>query len=166
VILPVEESSLAVEPVIREPLVVALPVGHRLASRRKIPLKALSGEDSILFPRALSPAYYDQIISVCRNSGFSLRIIHEMDNIYTALALVEAGLGVSLFPASIQGLRRTGVIFRELEAPFPKMQCAVVYRREGHSAVLDSFLDVVRQVSGGSRAMKAETGVSRRYSSN
>jgi DNA-binding transcriptional LysR family regulator len=154
VILPVEESSLAVEPVVREPLVVALPENHRLASRRKIPLKALAGEGSILFPRAISPGYYDQIISVCRNAGFSLKIIHEMDNIYTALALVEAGLGVSLFPASIQDLRRRGVVFRELEAPVPKMECAVIYRRETQSAVVQSFLNVVRNVSGRSRSIK------------
>src|SRR5262249_47881561 len=154
VILPIEEGVLAVETVAREPLVIALPESHRLASRRRIPLKALSGEGSILFPRALSPGYYDQIISVCRNAGFSLRIIHEMDNIYTALALVEAGLGVSLFPASIQDLRRRGVVFRELEAPFPKMECAVVYRREAQSPVLHSFLNVVRQVSTRPRTLK------------
>lgn len=167
VILPVEETALAVETVAREPLVVALPESHRLASKRRIPLKALSGEVSILFPRALSPGYYDQIISVCRTAGFSLKIIHDMDNIYTALALVEAGLGVSLFPASIQDLKRRGVIFRELEAPVPKMECAVIYRREAHSPVLHAFLNVVRQVSGRPRTFRATaSGVARSYSSH
>ena len=77
-----------------------------------------------------------------------------MDNIYTALALVEAGLGISLFPASIQDLRRRGVVFRELEAPFPKMECAVVRRREAQPPVLHSFLNVVRQVSARPRSLK------------
>jgi DNA-binding transcriptional LysR family regulator len=70
-----------------------------------------------------------------------------MDNIYTALALVEAGLGVSLFPASIQGQKRKGVVFRELQAPVPRMECAVVYARNAESKVLQLFLSVVRDVA-------------------
>ena len=89
-----------------------------------------------------------------------------MDNIYTALALVEAGLGVSLFPASIQDLRRRGVVFRELEAPVPRMECAVIYRREAHSAVLQSFLNIVRQVSGRPRSRKAGGAFATSYNTN
>jgi len=154
VILPVEVSDLEIEKVLSEPLVLAVPNKHRLASHKRVPLKALVGEPSILFPRALSPGYYDKIISVCRNAGFSLKVIHEMDNIYTALALVEAGLGISIFPASIQGLNRKGVVFRELQAPFPEMECAVAYRKGVQSAVLRSFLDVVRTVISGGRDLR------------
>src|SRR5262249_52379141 len=141
-------STLVVETVAREPLVVALPEHHQLASRKRVPLGMLSGERSILFPRPLSPGYYDQIIGFCRNAGFSLKIVHEMDNIYSALALVESGYGVSLFPASIQNIKRKGLVFRELQAPMPQVECALAYRRDARSNVLRAFIDVVREVSG------------------
>ena len=129
VILPLEEDDLAVEKVASEPLVVALPQSHRLASLKRIPLLALAGEPSILFPRPLSPGYYDHLIGICRNAGFSLHVAHEMDSIYTALALVTAGLGLSLVPTSLTDSHRNGIVFRELETA-PQVECAIVYKGE------------------------------------
>jgi len=146
---PLDDANLAVEIVAREPLVVALPRGHRLAAQQRIPLRALAGESSILMPRALSPGYYDQIVSVCRNAGFSLHMVHQADNIYTALALVAAGLGVSLFPASMQDGKRRDIVFRELRPALPQVECAAVHDPNNRSAVLASFLKVVRSVARG-----------------
>jgi len=154
VVLPVDDATFSTEIVAREPLVVALPEHHHLAARQKVPLGALGGERSILFPRPLSPGYYDQIIAWCRNAGFSLNVVHEMDNIYTSLALVEAGLGVSLFPASIQNVSRKGIVFREIQGPIPMVECAVVYRPGPQSSVVMSFLNVVREVAGHTRGRK------------
>ena len=51
---------------------------------------------------------------------------------------------------------------------FPKMECAIIYRREAQSSVLQSFLGVVRQVSGRPlRSLKAAAAsAGRRHSSN
>jgi len=43
-----------------------------------------------------------------------MHIAHEVTNIVTALALVEAGLGVSLLPASIREFSSKNVVLREV----------------------------------------------------
>jgi DNA-binding transcriptional LysR family regulator len=145
--LPIEDPHLVVEPVLRERLVVVLPEGHPLTARRRIPLRALAGEPHIFFRRHLSPRYYDLIVSLCHQAGFSLRIVHEVDVIQTTLALVAAGMGVAIQVASVQSLGRVGVVYRPLSGPIPDVELGVVYRRDDRSDTLQRFLTVVREMS-------------------
>ena len=90
--LPVDESGLVVESMQREPLLTALPRGHRLARAARVRLADLAQDTMILFPRHTAPGYYDMFISACRRAGFTPRVLHP-GNIQTNLALVSAGLG-------------------------------------------------------------------------
>src|SRR5262249_51206545 len=101
VVLPIQTSELATEIISTEPRLLGMPANHPLAAPRRIPLTWLANERFILFTRSLCSGPYDQIIRTCINAGFSPNIGHEVTNILMALALVEAGLGVSLFPASV-----------------------------------------------------------------
>lgn len=145
--LPIDDSQLAVETVLREPLVVVLPTNHPLARRRRIPLTALAHEPHILFRRHLSPRYYDLILSLYHRAGFSVRIVEEVDVIQTQLALVAAGLGVSIQAASVQALGRAGIVYRPLDGKIPLVELGVIYRRDNRSETLQQFLNIVREVS-------------------
>jgi DNA-binding transcriptional LysR family regulator len=145
--LPVEDDQLAIEWVRGEPLMLAIPENHPLARTPKVPLRTLANEPHIMFSRSAFPGYYDLIVSSCRNAGFSLNIVHEADAIYTVLALVAAGVGVSLLPASIQETPRHGIIFRKVEGSLPEIEMGAAYRREEQSNVLRAFLEVVREVT-------------------
>jgi DNA-binding transcriptional LysR family regulator len=107
---PVEDDTLAVEVVQREPLVVALPAGHRLARRARLRMTDLEAEPIVLFPRRLAPAYHDWFVDVCRRGGFEPRVLDESASIGTNLGIVAAGLGVMLVPDSIRSLQRAGVV--------------------------------------------------------
>jgi DNA-binding transcriptional LysR family regulator len=143
--LPVDEAGLAVESIHREPLLVALPRGHRLARGVRVSLADLAAETLILFPRQIAPGYYDIFIEACRAAGFTPRVLHP-GSMQTNLALVSAGLGVTLMPASIRNLRRDGVVYRPLAPPVPHVEMAVAYRHDERSAVVPEFLGVVRDV--------------------
>jgi DNA-binding transcriptional LysR family regulator len=145
--LPIDDQELLVEWVRAEPLLLALPETHPLAQATLVPLRALGTEPHIMYSRSLLPGYYDLIVGACRNAGFSLNIVHEADAIATILALVAAGLGVSLLPASLQETERKGIVFRKVDGPLPLIEMGTVYRREAPSNVLAAFLDVVRSVT-------------------
>ena len=147
VILPLAATELVLETVAHEPLVAALPRQHPLSAQTRVPIRSLAGEPSVLFPRVLSPGYYDQLIVSCRNAGFSLNVVHEVDSIYTALALVAAGVGISLVPASLQDGRSKDIVFRELQGRVPRVECGMLYNEASRSSVLKSFVEVVRQVA-------------------
>jgi DNA-binding transcriptional LysR family regulator len=147
VTLPVDDPALMIETVRREPLVVALPEDHPLARQRRILPRTLAAEPHVLCPRHLAPGYYDLVVSFFRSAGFSMNIAHEGDNIYTTLALVAAGLGVSLFPASLLEVPRRGIAVRQLQGTIPVMEMGVAYRRDEESTVLALFTEVVRSVA-------------------
>jgi DNA-binding transcriptional LysR family regulator len=146
VVLPLQTSELAIERISNEPRLLGLSAHHPLARRRRIPLTSLAMEPFILFTRELCSGSHDQIIRTCINAGFSIHISHEVTNIVTALALVEAGLGVSLFPASIRDFSSKQVVLREVYPSFPKVELALAYRSDDESPLLRLFLSVAKEV--------------------
>src|SRR5579863_2731797 len=61
---PVEDPALNARIIFKEPWVVALPDTHPLARRAQVPLRALSEDQFMLFPRELAPGLYDQLLAV------------------------------------------------------------------------------------------------------
>src|SRR5215510_12141398 len=88
--LPLQEPMLVFETIRKEPLWIALPGNHPLTRSRRVPLEALADQRIILFPRRTSPGLHDVITGMCRNVGFSLNVVHEVDNLVGSLTLVKA----------------------------------------------------------------------------
>jgi DNA-binding transcriptional LysR family regulator len=141
---PVHDRNLAVEPVFAEPLVVAFPEGHRLEAWERVPVTTLADEPHIFIPRQRAPVYHDLVMRFCRDMGFTVRVRHEADHPHTVLSLVAAGLGISLVPASSVAIERPGLHHRPLDPAGPPLELAVAWPRHQQSAVLRTFLDIVR----------------------
>jgi DNA-binding transcriptional LysR family regulator len=158
-ILPLQTSELATEAISTEPRLLGMPADHPLARRRRIPLSMLAEEPFILFTRSLCSGPHDQIIRTCISAGFSIRIAHEVTNVVTALALVEAGLGLSLFPASIQDFAAKNVVLREVYPPFPNVELVLAYRADDDSKLLRLFVSTVKATvaRNNARGRKATT---------
>jgi DNA-binding transcriptional LysR family regulator len=144
---PLDENGLVVKTIFKEPWMVALPESHRLAQRSRITLRALAKDQFILFPRELAPSLYDQVIGMYLKAGFTPKIALEAQ-MQAIVSLVAAGIGVALVPASLQNLHRKGLVYKALPSSVPKVELAVAWRRENTSPVLQSFLSVVREVTG------------------
>jgi len=131
----------------REPLVVVLPRTHRLARQRKIPVEALAGEPFLQVPRHLARGFYDQFMHICAQAGFSPKIVQEARTTQTIVSLVAVGMGVSIVPASLQSLQRTGVVYRPLGAPAPTTELAVIWRPDDENPALHRFLEIIWEVA-------------------
>jgi DNA-binding transcriptional LysR family regulator len=144
--LPVNDTELMLEPIKREPLWLALPQDHSLAKQKRVKLANLAQQPFIMFSRRSSPGLHDVITTACRNAGFSLNVIHEVDNVIASMTLVTAGLGLAFCSPSWRTLW-PNVAFRPLVEPVPALEYAVAYRRAAHTPALSSFLTVVRQIA-------------------
>lgn len=91
------------------------------------------------------------ILNACRRAGFTPRLMHP-GSMQTNLALVSAGLGVSLMPASIRNRRREGVVYRPLAPAVPRIEMAMVSRRAEPSSVVAAFRETVRDALSGRRS--------------
>ena len=146
VLPPVADPAIAYAPVFRDHLVAALPVhGAAAKSRLKtVSLKSLAKEPFILFPRKVGPGLYDLILGFCRGAGFSPRIEQEAIPMQTIVSLVAAGMGVALVPASLQHLRRTGVVYKPLTEKSPAVEVGLAWRRDGEAPAADAFIALAR----------------------
>ncbi|MBZ5565324.1 MAG: LysR family transcriptional regulator [Acidobacteriia bacterium] len=145
--LPVHEEILEVEPILSEELVVALPERHALAAKPQIYFRDLSDETFLMPPRHLATSFYDQVLNLCNEAGFSPKLGAEASQLQTIINLVAGGMGITLVPESVATLTGRGVVFKHLPAPTPMMEVAVAWRRDVCSEVLMAFLKVVREVA-------------------
>ncbi|MBK1660271.1 LysR family transcriptional regulator [Paracraurococcus ruber] len=143
-------AGLRFEPVLDEPMLVALPEGHALARQQDGPpllLAALAGEPFVLYRRQTGPGLYDTILAACREAGFTPEVAQEAPRLPATLSLVAAGLGVSVVPASMRRLAVAGVAYRALaDSPGPVAPVRLVLRRAGASATASRFADAVARL--------------------
>ena len=145
--LPVDETGLAIRPILREPFIVALPDEHLLATETQVAMGQLAEEPFILPPQHQVPACYGHIMEACRRAGFFPKAVQkDVWLMQTIVDLVAGGLGVALVPASLKNLRRTGVTYKEIKDLSIMVDIGVVWRRDDPSAVLRAFLEVVEEI--------------------
>lgn len=137
-----DNADLDFRTVLTEPFVAVLPSAHPLAAQRSVRLAHLADSPFVLLPRAVGPRLHDQIIALCAAAGFTPEIVQHAVEWQTVCALVEAGLGVSLAPASIRRIRLKGVAFRAIE-PNTRTRVAVAWRKDDRSPLVANLLEVV-----------------------
>ncbi len=130
--------------VLDEGFVVALPEDHRFAGRSQLSLSELSGETFAFWPRRLGSGFYDLIVDACRTQGFEPDVRSVGDTLEAQLALVAAGLGVSVQAQSNASVGRPGVVFVPLRPDDLRAALWCAFRRGKRSASADAFLEAVR----------------------
>jgi DNA-binding transcriptional LysR family regulator len=141
---PEPEAGIAAMPVLMERFVAAVPKDHRLAGGRAIAPRVLRNEPFVLFPRETAPGLHGKLLALCRAAGFEPRVLQEADAWHTIISLVEAGIGVSLIPASFQG-RRTGALsYLPLTGPQIRTSTMACSRTDGRSPAASAFLELFR----------------------
>ncbi|PLY40950.1 LysR family transcriptional regulator [Janthinobacterium sp. ROICE36] len=112
--LPSATFELAVQPLARQPMMLALPAGHRLAKKRKLSLDDIAAESIYWFERARQPAFFDHCQQVFRRHGFAPIFLREAPDHHVLLSDVAAGKGMALLADSFRALRLAGVVYRPL----------------------------------------------------
>jgi DNA-binding transcriptional LysR family regulator len=144
-------EGLIVHPLHIEPMVVAVPTGHRLArkaAREPVPIKDLAGDVFVVYAREQSPGLYSTTVAACLEAGFTPQLGQEASRVTSALSLVAAGLGVSIVPASMQHMGMGGVVYRVLKSgPQLKVVLQIASRQNETSAVVRNFLNLVRRTA-------------------
>lgn len=164
-----QPAGLVFEPLVSEPAVLALPLGHPLAERhgprQAVPLQALQGESLILVRRPGAPGLYANLLAELAARGVAVKVVAEVDRMLSNINLVASGSGISIVPASMQGAHPQSVEYRPLPR-LPALQAPItlVYRPEAGSAVHDRFLALVRGIarSMGGLGGKGGTGAAAR----
>jgi DNA-binding transcriptional LysR family regulator len=146
-------EGLAFEPLLREPVVVALPVDHRLAQPKRgqpkaLPVEALREENFIFVRRPGAPGLYANLVALCEEKGFRPRVAAEVERMMTNVNLVAAGAGISVVPASMQGTQAGAVAYRPLaESSRLDAPLTLVWREADLGGPTKTFVSLLRKLA-------------------
>lgn len=144
----VERRELESCCVVREPFVVALPSQHALSKRRLVTLSALDGESMIMYSPSGWQPFYEMLAGSFRSAGVAPRYIQFLTSTQTILALVNAGVGVALVPASASRMHFDNVTYRRINLdPGVHAELHLVWRKENDNPALTPIRELLIRAS-------------------
>ncbi|WP_404712409.1 LysR family transcriptional regulator [Sphingomonas sp. MMS24-J13] len=123
----------------KEPLVAVLPVGHHLASRKRIAPQDLARETYVSSART-SPVLQSVIDDYALRAGITLKPMYEGENISSAMSLVASSGGITLVPLYAQNMLTPNVVARALEGDTPTVDLTLGYSEANTSPLLQRLL--------------------------
>lgn len=138
-----DSGELSTRTLIREPMMLALGEHHPLAHLKRVPVEALAAEPFILFSRK-DAFYFHKIVSdILHQAEVVPEIVQDATQLYTVVALVSSGVGLSIVPASARHMRFPGVAFRPLDIDKPVSAVLdLIWRSDDDHPALMNFIDI------------------------
>ena len=94
--LPVPRDQFVCQELLREPLYLVVPRGHRLAGSSKVRLKQVENDSFLLLKEG--HCFRENTLSTCSRAKVQPNVVFESGQFATILAMVAANTGVSVVP--------------------------------------------------------------------
>jgi DNA-binding transcriptional LysR family regulator len=142
---PPREGTTRVE-LLEDPLYLALPRDHPLATKKKLRLADLKGEAWVQTSRSSPCARH--VMRSCHAAGFEPKVSFESDDYQTVQGLVAAGVGVALIPELALSVVREDIIIRAL-SPHPPVRQVIAAAPAGARLVpaAPAMLQILEQAA-------------------
>ncbi len=132
-------AGLELQVIGQDPMVVVLPAAHPLAAEPMISLAALADDPFVMYTKEAGSTGYDVIIDHCRRAGFTPNVVQHALDAPTIVAMVAAGLGVSVLISPTPPFDPALVAYRPVTDDLPTWDLALAWRSENPSAPLAQF---------------------------
>jgi LysR family hydrogen peroxide-inducible transcriptional activator len=143
--LPVVGAGLVMKELFRDPLFLAVPNGHPLASSEKVQLRRLSEERLLILKDG--HCLRDETLAVCDRARARFKGQFEADQFLTIFELIRAGFGVSIVPEMARGLSQ-GCRMIEIEPKASRRVGYVRLERRYLSKALEAFTGYLKEPAG------------------
>ncbi|WP_020619392.1 LysR family transcriptional regulator [Paenibacillus daejeonensis] len=143
--LPPSTDSFDSLPILKDPLVAVVPADHPFAARPMLHLSELKKESFILYKNDFS--LHDSILEACLASGYYPAIVCESSQKDFMLEMVEAGIGISLFPRRIADqLHNHNLAAIPLEGNPVSLELGMIWRKHKHLPfAVREFITIAKQ---------------------
>ncbi|MFC7343511.1 LysR substrate-binding domain-containing protein [Saccharopolyspora griseoalba] len=127
-----------------EPLLAAVPAGHPLAAVDELELSDFHRAEVVGYSPFEARYFYDLLAATFHEAGVRPTYVQHADQVHTVLALVDAGLGIALVPATASRLHVEGVVLRPVRLPVPRpVELHLAWRETNNNPALHTFLDLI-----------------------
>jgi DNA-binding transcriptional LysR family regulator len=141
-------DNLRQELCFREDVCVAINEHHPLAKQESIDLMDIADEPmlTLTLEKSSFPRY---LVQCCVKAGFQPTIFQEASEPQTLLAMVGAGLGVTLLPETTSRIGWPGVVFLPIRSNPPSANLYITYTTLDDAPVVRAFLNILNPPARG-----------------
>lgn len=136
-------ENFRILPAIKDRLVLVssaalpLPANASLADCKQMPFVSISEERA--------PGFYSHMLRLCAKHGFHPRVVQQVPEFTTALALVQAGLGVAVIPESVGISRFPGMRVHSSRDKDAAWSVGAACRKGDSNPALARFLGLLKE---------------------
>ncbi len=136
-------KGLRLKPVFEDTFSLVLPSSHPIQPNNFKGIHQVSQEDFILFSQDYSPLYFDTVMSICEDGGFTPKVSHKSVHAQTIFKLVENNLGIAIVPTALQYGFQMKVKFIELRYIKQRAVLSMVWKEDNRNPALRNCMELL-----------------------
>lgn len=137
--------GLKIEPILKESFCLVLPKNHPIEASNFKTLLQCKEDHFILFDPEYSASYYEKVMEIFNDHGFSPLVSHNTIHADSIYKLVENGFGVSIVPKSLQTETNKNIKFIELNEIPQTTTLSFIWNKDNQNPILSKILSVIHK---------------------
>ena len=136
-------NGLEKKHVFKETFSLVLPISHELNQQNFRSVKQLQEESFILFSSQYSHGYFEKIMSIFEDQGFSPKVAHQSVHANTIFRLVEQNLGIGIVPTSLTHGFALNFKCIDLKDIHQRTKLTAIWKKGHKNRLLKSFIELI-----------------------
>lgn len=129
----------------REDIMLAVPLRHRLARCVRVKVEQLRDEQFVWIARAVSPPFFDRVVTAFNAAGVPLRVVQEAGSDIANFGLVAVHAGLSFCTTSAKHWKPKGVALRPIVGLERTLRLSLAWSEENPNPAIPHFVEVARR---------------------
>ena len=135
--------NLEIKSILKENFCLVLPKNHKIDKENYKNLEEFKNESFILFDAKYSTSYYEKVMQIFDNCGFTPLVSHNTIHSSSIFKLVENGFGISIVPKSLAKKAGYKIKFIELDKIPQKTTLSVIWNQKNGNPILNDVLKLL-----------------------
>jgi len=135
--------DIVIRPFVEDTFSLVLPATHQLKQAAFKALSQLKDERFILFDASYSQSYYEKVMQLFDDAGFTPYVTHNTVDASTIYRLVENNFGVSIVPTSLTQGFDMNVKFIVLDQIKQRPILNIMWNAKSHNPILSNVLELI-----------------------
>jgi len=107
--------------------------------RKRVRLSEVASQDFVMYERTHAPGFHDLVFGMLRKAGIVPHVSQTAGEMPTLISLVDAGMGLSILPASAVRHSVASVVACEIADAIPMSEIGIAVSKDNRTAVVDTF---------------------------
>ncbi|WP_346880792.1 LysR family transcriptional regulator [uncultured Algibacter sp.] len=139
-------NNIEIKPVLKDTFCLVLPKNHPIDTLNFKKLSQFKDDSFILFDPEYSKSYYEKVIQIFEDAGFTPSVSHLTIHSSSIYKLVENNFGISIVPKSLTLDTKEKVKFIELDMIKQRTDLSIVWNKMNRNPILTDVLNLVKHL--------------------